>query len=644
MPTITYNIPISPSSTYFSDADITFRTSEISNDRFKKVLVDNSADHNISELGWGNKNSVWIDEEIYVSPGAVYLTEDSAIPMSGGIEIVPEISEGGFYHEVSDESDSVSVLVYKNTNGNKSIYKMFTEGVGDWTYETNISGVMEEEEEVDEAYSITIPIKNPIRYSNISQYRADYTFEDYAKSKANYLDFLEDKELSLEYFLDICEKVSYDNYTLREVGATGFAADLKLKYFPVCKDVTVLIETEDGITQVSEYTLVSTEGSISITSDSISASSITAIYIFYGILPLIRINKAAMVDISEVESYKNIVLLEKDSSFDYINPFISKSSITVNMGDGDSESAILRIPKKYSSYFVETDVPVFINGTMIYPDAKRSFTNLGINTISVSQPTSLLDIATDIKKLSNTTYELKNFLPRTLASIYAVYDIDGVEKISHVMFSRKVYKNRAIETNGYGRGGYGSGGYGSDALLDDIPGTTILYTEPNPDNFSMSMDKMSFDYNIDEWGNTIILPTYPKEDTIKVSAIGESGNYTEFKDFKFQSPDIVVLDKDKVRSGYTYNIEFVPKVHPLMTTLRIYNGVVSSESLVKVSAYQNFVKLISIHSKYANIKFGYYDNTGAPVYFDTTLRADLIISDNAIIGITSKFKNIELQG
>ena len=34
-----------------------------------------------------------------------------------------------------------------------------------------------------------------------------------------------------------------------------------------------------------------------------------------------------------------------------------------------------------------------------------------------------------------------------------VYDIDGVEKISHVMFSRKVYKNKAIETNGYGRGG-----------------------------------------------------------------------------------------------------------------------------------------------------------------------------------------------
>lgn len=649
MPVIKYSIPISINSKYKDAQKKHIVDSEISDDRFANVEKDNTTDPLVSCLGLSSDSDIsFSNGRVSVIDDSIYLTEDGRVDLLAGQKYLPEFKDAAYYFDLLEYGYIPKVYIYKRANDKSYIYKEFQYGSGDFTY-TGIAYQPMEDRIPGEKDYIKISIQNPIEYSRIGNYRSEITEGDYLSASKNYENYMSQAGISLDNFLDKCQKISYTDSKVNEINISNFATSLQAKYYPVSQNVTVLVELNDGsFVQVSkeEIEVNQIDGVINLPKFNIgSGFDIKNFYLFYGIIPCIKILSDTSIDISKyVNPVGDLSVLDIDNEDSYANVRYSERHLALSVYEfTESSSTTLYVPRKYPSFFIEPDSNISINGSTVNAGSRLYIKNAGVNGITVSAPTNIIDIMEQVDyDQASEKYVLKNFLPTNIISVYGKFNYGGQEKLSHICFSRKVNPEKVINSYGYGTGIFSDGSYSSGGLTDKPTGkTTIVYSENSPEAVEPSLEDFSFIIDPAKDGYTFHTPACTLKENISVYELVGASVRNDFHNWDFSIPDIITLDSSKVRRGATYHVTIKPVINPLITTLYVHEGKFKSASLKGLGKYASTLSgLYSINSKFVNMRCGYKKGDGTIVYFKPILRADVMISKEAILSITSKFKNI----
>lgn len=650
MPVITYNIPISLSPAYSNQPDISLRHSEVSDDRFVELVKDNTSDPIVSKLGYSNDSLQSLDgSNLIISSNSVYLADGVAQDASGGSRYIPEFKDGKMFFDLGESSDAESVLICKRVNNTEGIYKEFKSGIGPFTHQ-GVTGLPQEAyEDEDRKEYVEIDLKHPIEYGRLNQFKAEISQDTYLKMSKDYISGCADAEFTVEQFLDKCEHLDYNKSNINEFGIQNFSVSFQTKYFPIYKDVTLIVKLKDGqLVQVSKDDIAvnQTSGILDVPTFNIGrGEDIEAFYIFYGIMPCIKMAEDATIDLyRHINPNISLNLLEIDSHSPYSAPRLTNQYIVFNTHNfTEYAETSLYIPHQYSNWFIESDANIAVNGSLLTAGNRVFYTNDGLNNLSISAPANILDLLEPVTFNEDTDrYSIKNYVAGNLVSIFGKFTIGHQESIAHICFSRKVNANKVIHSYGYGKGQYSFGAYSSGSVQQDPdPRTNLLYKDNSPEEYFILDDDISFTIDSSKDGYSFHIPACTVKENIKVyELLGESVK-NEFGHWDFQVPDSITIHRDKIRQGAKYLVVVKPIINPLLTTLYVNSGTFKSASLKNIKFYSGSLKgLFSLNSKQVNFKFGTKLKDGTIVYFKPELRADMIISKETIIAITSKFKDI----
>ena len=650
MPVIQYNIPIRLSPAYSNQPSKTIRDAEISEDRFISEVDNISSCYLRSKLGF-SENSVQeiANSAIYINEDAELLKDGLSLDLSSGEVYVPELINGKLRFDLGLLSNNAMVGVYKRTNNEDSLYKKFKYGTGPFTYSGNITDIEESEDGDDTYHYVDFDLSSPIEYGRLNQYKSEIPFEAYKKASESYESYVQDSGITKELFLDKCEHITYTDSNINEINISNFSVSFSSKYYPITKDVALLVELVSGeIIQVSKNQLVvnQTNGIIQVQNFNIGrGQDILGFYLFYGILPFVKVARDTQIDLyKEVDPSVSLNLLEVDTYRPYSSPRLTNDYVTFGLKEHTeyAETSIY-IPQEYSNWFIESDANISVNGLILEGGQRRYYTNEGINNISISVPSNILDVIEPISyDSSSERYSIKNYIPGNLVSIFGKFNNGKNGSIAHICFSRKLNIKTVIHSYGYGKGPYSFGAYSSGSLQrEPDPKTNLLYKDNSPEEYFILEDDITFVIDPEVDGLSFHLPACSIKENIKVYEVLGDSVKNEFSSWEFGIPDSITLNSGSLRKGAKYMVVIKPLINPLLTTLYINSGTFKSSSLKEVRRYSGVLDgLYSINSKMINFNFGTRLDNGTIVYFKPKLRADMIISKEALISITSKFKDI----
>lgn len=161
--------------------------------------------------------------------------------------------------------------------------------------------------------------------------------------------------------------------------------------------------------------------------------------------------------------------------------------------------------------------------------------------------------------------------------------------------------------------------------------------------------KISFSFNLQSTGSTILLPSWPQVDTLNMYKINRryfpDGTYVDqeepFEDFKIQYPDVIVINPNiPTNSGHfrvKYNHALYPKIFHVDVQSKKF-AFYAKTGIEKL--YPNFLEFRAAIQRAGEVRFGYINSMGQVVYVPEKMKFEIVFTPDYIRFNTLKYKEI----
>lgn len=669
--TITYEVPVECRGVEDIVHLKTVNNYEHSDDRFYKVHDQFIADPVYSDAGWSGLNAqttledgcmVLDDVHRYIWNGSAIASGINGIFLTVDADTGVFAENGDVISRLTTHFDSNLVIndisIYSRNDRTASVYmdmkrSNLTADKLAW-YEYRLDFFQDNTVKTRVISGLSYPI--PYQYmDNKIEYTPTTEFLEIA---LNYKKYIQDKNIRLDDFLDKCEFIPYERTRVQADKSDNFLVHIFTKFFPIHQHVAVIIEYKDGSLQ--DY-VIDFRDDVDQKSGTIFVRSFNTVkedpeihgfHVYYGVIPGVLLNKDTKYKYDHlIESNKDFSLIAIDSDSKYGAERLTNQHVGFNIKNyTEYAETSLYLPARYDNFFVEPDVNIQINGSLVHRNTRKVFTNTELNGLTFSAPDSLLDFMEPVvDRGDNKSFLLTNYIPGSLVSFYGAFQgvRDGSLSLSHAAMSGKIDLNKVMPAFGYSVGPSSYGPYSGGAMSDyGASNTSIVLNVPINGTFSETADYFSLVVNPRDEGYKIVLPAYTIKDEIKVYEIGDDGINTPFVTWEFHNPDILILDRDYCHKRHSYQIVFKPTVRPILERLYVKNSIVTSDSLSKAKSIygSTFLGYRSLNSRYANVRLGTIRENGSLQYFKQVIRVDMVINKDTLFNTVTKFKHIVLQG
>lgn len=459
--------------------------------------------------------------------------------------------------------------------------------------------------------------------------------------------FVTANTIDTEVFFDGMEWQSWQDLNFNRDNPTQISfLHIQSTYFPLYKQVTVLVFKEDGsweqaqVKELDQY-----NGIIKIDLrehfDQNSLGTFSGIRLFYGISPAIissykSLSEALISQVPEdnlLAPEPKIVVSAVTSS--HIDPvYVDKNQLYIKTAAWDkTDSDNLKIYNTQDDYniFLESDSFVLANDQLLNPGIKNylKLNELEYKEIQFKPASTLfkLDYILEPVEFFNQTNEI--YVPKEVASeVVALFGKFG-DRYALLAWSWP----EADVVRGYSSLGFSQGPY-SGASDQKAYGTNIKYVgqQQSPGSYYTNI---MFDINTmyvkPKRGDSleVVLPTWAVPGTIQVKEITAQATQVTFTDWEYHEPDIVVLDKNKVNYNKSYVIIYKQFNLPFIDEIDISTGgfktIIHQDYRFPFQAnltnpYQGFDGLYLLSNKNINIDVGYIHKNDLTKYYINNAR------------------------
>lgn len=501
----------------------------------------------------------------------------------------------------------------------------------------------------------------PICIASYNGSNIDIDQIDYLQSSFDYNVLINNKGITENNFLAMCDYVSLSSVRITEWDFEEYGMSVGAKYFPIYNHVTIIAKYVDEITlEESVYQIGNSffgdidaiSGTIHISGEftsGVSLGRLKGFYLFYGVVPSIFVapSDPSIMTRDILDDSAELSYIAINDTDDYGNLVITEPIVHIsNAEKPTAEATGIIVPLRYDKFFVEPSSNIVIDGTLVKAGHKHWKDNEYNNRIEFSAPVHILDML-EPALLVDGVIETRSPIATSetvsdIAAVYGIFKYDDIIRASlgaSVALDTTGVNSLVSNAQGYGEGVYGAGGYGQGKI--STHGSTVYYTtggqQVTPENSRIGLQIKPIDI-----GYEIILPSWAQESTIQIVEI--TNNATRpFNDWKFINPDIIILDKEKVDDNTIYSITFEVSVYPIIQNINVSAGTISLAVIADpVAQYPEFLGYYLLHSKEISVRIGYIDDAGVKRYFPKHISINMILEKNYLERVITGTKTLLL--
>jgi hypothetical protein len=489
---------------------------------------------------------------------------------------------------------------------------------------------------------ILFNIKKPISLHSFKQSNIDVDINDFLLLSIDHQVFLSKYSIEEDHFFETCDYIPLESLNLQSWAIADTDVVLKAKYFPIHSHASVFIKFDSGDIEQLGFSYFDNvdlhSGTITISGMLIDSfrelGDISGFYIYYGVVPGLYLNSTE-AKIGEAD----ILSDRKSLSYYGIDPkdqqgtlAISEPLLQINR-DVNYESVFtdIFVPENREDIFIETDVPIMINKKVLHPGEKYFTGRTGTQRIEVSAPLHLLDLVGPANFTSGSVIEMNSSLASNVYAVYGLFDHTDFSRLTLMAASRQDGDGDepgdiSYEAVGFGEGPFGLGGFGQGELT--TYNSNVVYNISGSIPQPIFNEDMAIQVRPSRDGYQFILPAWTTDDQITVTEVN-LGNGSNFTDWTFIGPDVIMLDPNKADRNTLYNIEFKAIASPVIPEINVYNGTITIDiGTDPVSSYTHFKDFYLLGGKQITLRLGYLDSLRNKTYFPNDIKVDLLISES----------------